>query len=226
MVINKNKLSILNMIANGQSSDEQISKALRLDINLVRYFLEEMEKEGLIKSAKSRDGRGEKSFLSCVLTPKGKVAAQNPGNLIEPIRSTIINTRGGNYNEHIQGSYYEQTGTFGIGHMSGGTIEGGAKVAGVINEAEQQNLAQSAAQIQQLLEQLEKSYPANTTAGKMALATEAIQRITSNPTLMARILSAIKAGGVSALEAFLNHPAASFVIGALQDLQETGKVQS
>jgi chemotaxis response regulator CheB len=115
---------------------------------------------------------------------------------------------------------------FGIGQMSGGTIEGGAKVAGVINEAEQQNLAKAAAQIQQLLEQLDKSYPANTTAGKMEIATEAIKQIEANPTLMARVLSAIGAGGASALESFLNHPAASFVINALQDWQETGKAQS
>ena len=121
----------------------------------------------------------------------------------------------------IQGNYYEQSGNIGIGHMSGGTIEAGAKVGGVINEAEQNNLAEAAAQIQQLLEQLEKSYPINTTRGKMQIATEAISQINSNPTLTARILSALKAGGVSAFEQFLSHPAASFVIAALADLKET-----
>jgi len=120
-----------------------------------------------------------------------------------------------------KGDRYLQSGNFGIGHMSSGTIEGGAKVAGVINEAEQQNLAEAAAQIQQLLEQLEKSYPINTTTGKMEIATEAIKQIEANPTLMTRVLSAISAGGVSAVESFLNHPAASFVVGALQDWQAT-----
>lgn len=224
--LNSDQINILNALASGQSHDEQISEALGLDINLVRYYLEEMEKKGLIKYAKSRDNRGEISFPSCVLTPKGKVASQNPENLIEPISPKIINTRGGNYNEHIQGSYYEQSGNFGIGHMSGGTIQGGAKVAGVLNEAEQQNLTEAATQIQQLLEQLDKSYPANTTGGKMAIATEAIKQIEANPTLMTRVRSAISAGGVSALEALLNHPAASFVIGAFQNFQETGKDQS
>jgi hypothetical protein len=120
-----------------------------------------------------------------------------------------------------KGDRYLQSGNFGIGHMSNGTIEGGAKVAGVINEAEQQNLVEAAAQIQQLLEQLEKSYPTNTTTGRMAIATEAIKQIEANPTLMTRVLSAISAGGVSAVESFLNHPAASFVVGALQDWQTT-----
>jgi hypothetical protein len=127
-------------------------------------------------------------------------------------------------NNNNQGSSVppvSQSGNFGIGHMSGGEIQSGAKVAGVINEAEQRNLTQAAAEIQQLLEQLEKSYPADTTMGKMKLATEMISQIESNPSLAARILSALKAGGVSAFEQFLNHPAASFVIGALADWQET-----
>jgi hypothetical protein len=110
--------------------------------------------------------------------------------------------------------------------MSGGTIEGGAKVAGGLNEAAPQNLTEAASQIQQLLEQLDKSYPTNTTTGKMALATKAMEEIEANPTLMARVQSAIAAGGTSALESFLNHPAASFVIGALQDWQGTGQEQS
>ncbi len=109
----------------------------------------------------------------------------------------------------------------GIGHMSGGEIKDNAKVAGVINEAEQQNLAQAAADIQALLKQLEETYPTNTTMGKMAIATEAIQRIDNDPKLTQRILSALKAGGTSALDSLLDHPAASFVIGALEDWQQT-----
>jgi GH25 family lysozyme M1 (1,4-beta-N-acetylmuramidase) len=102
-------------------------------------------------------------------------------------------------------------------------VVGNVSASGSLNQVEQQNLAQAAAEIQQLLEQLEKSYPANTTTGKMQIATEAISQIDSNPPLAARILSALKAGGVSAFEQLLNHPAASFVIGALQDWQETKK---
>ena len=118
---------------------------------------------------------------------------------------------------------YNQSGNFGIGHQSGGTIEQGAKVAGVINEAEQRKLAETAAEIQQLLEQLDKSYSTNTTAGKMAIATEAVKQIESNPTLMKRIINATKAGSISALESALNHPAASFVIGAIEDWQNNPK---
>ena len=111
-----------------------------------------------------------------------------------------INTGGGNYNENIAGNY----------------IQGNFYAAD-----EKQTLAEAAAEIQQLLEQLEKSYPTDTTMGKMALATEAIAQIDGNPNLTARILSALGQGSIKAFEQLLSHPAASFVIGALEDWQIT-----
>lgn len=89
------------------------------------------------------------------------------------------------------------------------------------NPEQKQNLAEAAAEIQQLLETLSKTYPTDTTTGKMEVAAAAFEQIQTNPDLSNRVLSALKAGGVSAFEQLLNHPAASFVIGALQDWQET-----
>jgi hypothetical protein len=120
------------------------------------------------------------------------------------------------------GNYYEQSGNVGMGHHSGGMIQDGVTVAGVVNEAEQQNLTAAAAEIQQLLEQLDPFSFSDPTA-EQAVAAEAIQQIESNPTLRARILSAIQAGGVSAFEQLLNHPAASFVMAALADWQATNE---
>lgn len=111
-----------------------------------------------------------------------------------------INMGSGNYNEKIKGNY-----------VQGNYYAGGEK----------QSLTDAAAEIQKLLEQLDKSYPSNTTTGKMAIATEAIEYIDSNQTLAQRVLSALKAGGTQALAQLLNHPAASFVIGALEDWQKT-----
>ncbi|MEH2222920.1 hypothetical protein [Nostoc sp.] len=115
-------------------------------------------------------------------------------------RNRTINTGGGNYNERIDGSY----------------IQGNFYAAG-----QPQSLADAAAEIQQLLEQLDKSYPSNTTTGKMAIATKALAQIEGDKSLSERVLNALKAGGISAFEQFLNHPAASFVIGALEDWQKT-----
>ncbi|WP_424094683.1 hypothetical protein [Moorena producens] len=90
-----------------------------------------------------------------------------------------------------------------------------------LNPEQKQNLAEAAAEIQQLLETLDKTYPTDTTTGKMEVAAAAVEQIDTNPARSNRVLSALKAGGVSALEQLLNHPAASFFIGALQDWQET-----
>lgn len=89
------------------------------------------------------------------------------------------------------------------------------------NSAEKQNLAEVANEIQKLLEELSKNNRTDTMNGKMKVAGEVIEHIESHPTLMNRILSALKAGGVSAFEQALNHPAASFVIGALEEWQNT-----
>ena len=125
----------------------------------------------------------------------------------------------GNYNERIEGDYIQQEGNFGVG-VNKGTINT-EKLAGTINEAQQQNLAQAAAEIQELLEQLDKTYDTSTTSGKMQVASEAMETIENNPDFKARIISALKAGGISALESLIDHPAATFVVAALEDWQKT-----
>ncbi|NEO50368.1 MAG: hypothetical protein F6K55_42280 [Moorea sp. SIO4A3] len=109
-----------------------------------------------------------------------------------------INIKTGNYFEnpnlgdYIQGNYYAGS---------------------------QQNLSEAAEEIKKLLEQITTYHPDELTEEK--LAAEVINCIENNPTLMERIISALKAGGISAFEQTLNHPAASFVIGALGDWQQT-----
>ena len=90
-----------------------------------------------------------------------------------------------------------------------------------IYESQQQNLAEAARDIQELLEQLEKTYPSETTMDRMKIATEVITHIDNHPTKAQKIFNAIKAGGVAAVEQLLNHPASSFVIKALNDWQKS-----
>lgn len=109
------------------------------------------------------------------------------------------------------------------GAISTGNVGGSISISSVNNvttSEQKQNLAEAAAEIQQLLVQLERSYPTDTTFGKMAVATETIKYIESNSKLIDKILSALKAGGTQALGQALNHPAASFVIAALEDWQK------
>ena len=103
---------------------------------------------------------------------------------------------------------------------SGGEIKD-SKIAETIYESQEQNLAQAAEDIQELLEQLDRTYPSDTMPGKVKIAEEVITQIDKNQTKAERIFSAIKSGGVAAFEQFLNHPASSFVIAALEDWQKS-----
>ncbi|MDY7004296.1 MAG: hypothetical protein SWX82_10170 [Cyanobacteriota bacterium] len=97
----------------------------------------------------------------------------------------------------------------------------GKRIEDSANESQQQNLAQAAKDIQELLAQLDETYPSDTTMDRMKIATEVITQIDNNKTKAERILSAIKSGGVAAVEQLLNHPASSFVITALEDWQKS-----
>ena len=129
-----------------------------------------------------------------------------------------------NYNHQgdneMAGDKYEQKGNFGIGHMSGGEIQEGAKVAGVINEAQKQNLADAAQEIQQLLEQLSKTYPTTTSKEKNIVVGEVIDRIENNPTLKAKVINALKAGGTEAFKEAIDHPLVNIFVATIEGWQD------
>ncbi len=110
-----------------------------------------------------------------------------------------INTSGGNYNERIERDY----------------IQGNYYATG-----QPQSLAQAAAEIQALLKQLEQTYPTATTSEQMVVATEAINRIESNPTLKQRVINAVKEGGLAAFEKAIDNPAGAFIVAAIKGGQE------
>ena len=115
---------------------------------------------------------------------------------------------------------YHQSGKFGIGHMSGGEIKEGAKVAAEINEAQQQNLSAAVAEVQQILQQLSQTHPSGTVTEKMAIATEAVKQIEGDPTLKQRLLNAAKEGGLAAIEKTFDNPIGAFVVSAIKGWQE------
>ncbi len=108
----------------------------------------------------------------------------------------------GNYNEKIEGNYIQ-------GNYS--------------SDPHKANLAEAAIEIQKLLKTLEQSYSMDTTLGKMQVAAEAIKQIENNHTLSKQIMSVIQAGGVQEFQQCLTHPAASFIIGALEDWTKMNK---
>ncbi|BAY42464.1 pentapeptide repeat protein [Scytonema sp. HK-05] len=70
-------------------------------------------------------------------------------------------------------------------------------------EEQRQNLADAAAEIQRLLNQLAQTNPTTT---ETAVAETIHQEIKRNPKLKVRLLDALKAGGLEALKQIFNHP--------------------
>ena len=94
-----------------------------------------------------------------------------------------------------------------------GNVEGNQNI--YVSE-QQQNLAEAAAEIQQLLKQLEKTNPTATEIEKVNYVSASIA-----PTKRKRIMSALKAGGQAAIEEFLDNPYLNVVIAVIEDWKAT-----
>lgn len=132
------------------------------------------------------------------------------------INNTILNTVGAK--AMAQGNT-NQSGNFGIGYMSGGIINEGAKVAGIINEAQQKNIAEVAAEIQQLLEQLSNTYPTSNKVEELTLVTKAVEQIENNSNLKAKFVSALKNVGIETFKEAVNHPLINILVAAVDGWQ-------
>ena len=111
-----------------------------------------------------------------------------------------INTGGGDYREiHNQGTYVE-----GDYYNS---------------PAAKQTLLDAAAEIQQLLQQLEQTHSPATMEGKMQLSIAVIKQIEADPEMKGRVLQALATPNAPPLTSLLDHPAASIVTTALRDWQ-------
>jgi len=128
-----------------------------------------------------------------------------------------INMGSGNYNENIHGDYYEQSGNFGIGHMSGGTIQGNAKVGGVINEGAAENTEDVAAEIRNILTKLSNTLPTSTNKEKNQIVTQAADQIESNSALKAKVTNAMTTQDTEAFKDAINHPLANKLIVFIEE---------
>ncbi|NET82057.1 MAG: hypothetical protein F6J94_08930 [Moorea sp. SIO1F2] len=85
---------------------------------------------------------------------------------------------------------------------------------------QKQNLADAAAEIQALLQQLEQSYPTSTTLEKQVVVTEALKCIENNPSLKARVIGALKVGGIEAIKELVDNPLINIFLAAVDGWQE------
>lgn len=83
-----------------------------------------------------------------------------------------------------------------------------------------QNLAEAAAEIQQLLEQLAQTYPTETLSQQAVVAETAIARIEGDPTWKQRAVAAIKASSIEALMELIDHPVANVLRAGIEKWKE------
>ncbi|MFB2974250.1 hypothetical protein ACE1CD_35250 [Aerosakkonema sp. BLCC-F183] len=113
---------------------------------------------------------------------------------------------------------YEQRGA----QFAGGfaeTVQGDQIGGNIHNYAAQQNLAEAAKDIQQLLQQLSESNPTNTPSEKMVVVEKTIKQIEADPTLRERVIGAIKSGGIEAFKELINHPLVNILVAVLEGWQ-------
>jgi len=98
----------------------------------------------------------------------------------------------------------------------------GEQIGGTIhNYASQQDLAQAATEIQQLLDQLCKTYPTTTKKEKLAVVAKASEEIQNNHPLKARILNVLKKGGTEVFKEAIDHPLINILLAMMEGWQST-----
>ncbi|MCC3423999.1 MAG: pentapeptide repeat-containing protein [Microcoleus sp. PH2017_01_SCD_O_A] len=131
----------------------------------------------------------------------------------------ISQTMNNNTDNNRQGDTYTQSGKFGVGHMSGGEIQSGAKVAGELHETQSKTLAESVVEIQQLLQILDRSYPLDIPPKTQEIIDVAVKEIDKDPQLKERVVSALISGGIEALKELMDNTYVTILVAAYQGWQ-------
>lgn len=103
--------------------------------------------------------------------------------------------------------------------QSGSRHEGQANQYNYIPE-QRQTLAEAAAEIQQLLEQLEKSYPTKTLSQKGIVAEKTIERIEANKDWKQKVINSVRAMGIEAFMELIDSPVANVLRAGIESLLE------
>jgi uncharacterized protein YjbI with pentapeptide repeats len=105
----------------------------------------------------------------------------------------------------------EQSGNFGVG-VNQGEIQGNPKFAGILNEAEQQNLTEIITEVQAIITPLVQTYPNNPTTQGI----KTIEAIEKNPNLKQKLIEAAKKGGLAAFKKSFDNPVGAFIGTAIE----------
>nr|WP_322657094.1 pentapeptide repeat-containing protein [Dendronalium sp. ChiSLP03b]MDZ8203426.1 pentapeptide repeat-containing protein [Dendronalium sp. ChiSLP03b] len=148
--------------------------------------------------------------------------SNNPGGFSVggSVGGDINNVQGENNQQRVSNktsNFNLQNAQFGGGLVNAETVNA-QQIGGNItnyNPEQKQNLAQAAAEIQQMLNQLGQTYPTATTSQKMSVVARAVDEIESNPTLKARVIGALKAGGTEAFKELIDHPLVNILLASI-----------
>lgn len=173
--------------------------------------LAEQEVQKLIAEKDSRIADLQNMVVTALQRPSFYAQTyQNQGDTIMSESSKQV------FNNNLQGAQ------FAGGLVNADTVTVG-QIGGNItnyNPEQKQNLAQAAADIQQLLNQLSQTYPTTTTSEKMTVVAKAVDEIESNPTLKARVIGALKAGGTEAFKELIDHPVVNILLASIEGWQD------
>lgn len=163
---------------------------------------------------------GISEFINRVTQEKSTSTIHNNQFIHMYNQNRDIKINQGNYNEKNQGNYYEQKGDnntmSNITQTHSGSGDNVARDKNVTNNYNSQDLPQAAAEIQQLLEQLSKTYPTNTSKEKNLVVGEAVDQIENDPKLKAKVINALKAGGTEAFKEAINHPVVNILMATIE----------
>ena len=85
-----------------------------------------------------------------------------------------------------------------------------------INIVSQQDISSVATEIQVILEKLDKQKHPATDIEKLATVALAVEEIKKNPTLEARVINALKAGGIQTFKEAVKHPLMNILVATIQ----------
>ena len=105
----------------------------------------------------------------------------------------------------------KQAGNIGVG-VNQGEIQGNAKVAGILNEAEQQNLTEIITEVQAIIAPLAQTYPND----KTMQVIKTIEVIKNDPNLKQKLINAAQKGGLEFLKKSFDNPVGALIGGAIE----------
>lgn len=102
------------------------------------------------------------------------------------------------------------TGNISQVHSGSGDNVGGDKVMNYYSSSLSPSLTQTAEEIKDLLNELDKQYANDS----VTIGIKAIEEIRDNPALKSRFINALKAGGTEIFDQSINHPALGIIVAA------------